>query len=56
MHIYVIFVPIFCTKIFSLFLDRSWKNKLYPELLATTSLGHIIGAGVILGLSNAGVL
>lgn len=26
------------------------------ELLATMSLGHIIGAGVILGLSNAGVL
>lgn len=27
-----------------------------PELLATTSLGHIIGVGVILGLTNAGVL
>jgi photosystem I subunit X len=27
-----------------------------PELLATTSLGHIIGVGVILGLSNAGAL
>ncbi|MDX2242758.1 MAG: photosystem I reaction center subunit PsaK [Leptolyngbyaceae cyanobacterium bins.302] len=27
-----------------------------PELLATTSFGHILGAGVILGLSNAGVL
>ena len=27
-----------------------------PELLATASFGHIIGAGVILGLSNAGVL
>ncbi len=27
-----------------------------PELLATTSLGHLIGAGVILGLGNAGVL
>ncbi|MEL6224356.1 MAG: photosystem I reaction center subunit PsaK [Cyanobacteria bacterium J06626_14] len=27
-----------------------------PELLATTSLGHILGAGVILGLANAGVL
>ena len=26
-----------------------------PELLATTSFGHLIGAGVILGLSNAGV-
>ncbi|MGB5969594.1 MAG: photosystem I reaction center subunit PsaK [Spirulinaceae cyanobacterium] len=27
-----------------------------PELLATASLGHIIGAGVILGLANAGAL
>lgn len=27
-----------------------------PGLLATTSFGHIIGAGVILGLSSAGVL
>ena len=27
-----------------------------PELLATTSLGHILGAGMILGLSNAGIL
>lgn len=27
-----------------------------PELLATTSLGHVLGAGVILGLSNAGAL
>ncbi len=27
-----------------------------PELLATTSLGHILGAGIILGLGNAGVL
>lgn len=27
-----------------------------PELLATTSFGHLIGAGVILGLSNAGLL
>lgn len=27
-----------------------------PELLATMSLGHILGAGLILGLSNAGVL
>ena len=27
-----------------------------PELLATTSLGHIIGAGAILGLTNAGVI
>ena len=27
-----------------------------PELLATTSLGHIIGAGMILGMANAGLL
>lgn len=27
-----------------------------PELLATTSFGDILGAGVILGLSNGGVL
>ena len=27
-----------------------------PEFLATTSLGHLLGAGVILGLGNAGVL
>lgn len=27
-----------------------------PELLATLSFGHIIGAGLILGLSNAGVI
>lgn len=27
-----------------------------PELLATASFGHILGAGIILGLGNAGVL
>lgn len=27
-----------------------------PELLATASFGHILGAGIILGLSGAGVL
>lgn len=27
-----------------------------PELLATMSFGHILGAGIILGLTNAGVL
>ena len=27
-----------------------------PELLATTSLGHIIGAGTILGLSSIGLV
>ncbi|ELR97166.1 photosystem I reaction center subunit PsaK [Gloeocapsa sp. PCC 73106] len=33
-----------------------WRNFGIPELLATASLGHILGAGMILGLSNAGVL
>ena len=28
----------------------------WPALLATTSLGHIIGIGVILGLANTGLL
>ena len=27
-----------------------------PELLAVTSFGHIIGVGMVLGLSQAGVL
>ncbi|NDJ17597.1 photosystem I reaction center subunit PsaK [Myxacorys almedinensis] len=27
-----------------------------PELLGTMSFGHVLGAGVILGLTNAGVL
>lgn len=27
-----------------------------PELLATASFGHVLGAGMILGLSNAGLL
>jgi photosystem I subunit 10 len=27
-----------------------------PELLATISFGHILGAGAILGLTNSGVL
>ena len=27
-----------------------------PELLATTSLGHVIGAGTIIGLSSIGIL
>ena len=27
-----------------------------PELIATTSLGHIIGAGAILGLGYLGIL
>lgn len=33
-----------------------WRNFGLPELLATTSFGHILGAGMILGLSNAGIL
>ncbi|RMF20302.1 MAG: photosystem I reaction center subunit PsaK [Cyanobacteria bacterium J083] len=33
-----------------------WRNFGIPELLATTSFGHIIGVGVILGLANAGLL
>ncbi|MBP0022147.1 MAG: photosystem I reaction center subunit PsaK [Cyanobacteria bacterium SBLK] len=33
-----------------------WKGFGIPELLATTSFGHLLGAGMILGLSNAGVL
>lgn len=28
----------------------------WPALLATTSLGHVIGFGVILGLANTGLL
>jgi photosystem I subunit X len=27
-----------------------------PELLATASFGHLLGAGMILGMSNAGLL
>jgi len=33
-----------------------WQNFGLAELLATGSFGHILGAGFILGLSNAGVL
>ncbi len=33
-----------------------WDRFGLPELLATTSLGHILGAGIILGLGNAGIL
>jgi photosystem I subunit 10 len=33
-----------------------WKNFGLAELLATASFGHILGAGLILGLSNAGLL
>ncbi|MDV3000886.1 MAG: Photosystem I reaction center subunit PsaK 2 [Chroococcopsis gigantea SAG 12.99] len=34
----------------------SRKSFGVPELLATMSFGHILGAGLILGLANAGVL
>lgn len=33
-----------------------WKNFSAAELLATLSFGHILGAGLILGLGNAGLL
>ena len=33
-----------------------WRNFGFAELLATFSFGHILGAGFILGLSNAGLL
>jgi photosystem I subunit X len=33
-----------------------WRNFGVAELLATTSFGHILGAGFILGLANAGIL
>ncbi|GAC1458208.1 MAG: photosystem I reaction center subunit PsaK [Chamaesiphon sp.] len=33
-----------------------FRNFNLPELLATMSFGHILGTGVILGLSNAGLL
>lgn len=34
----------------------SRKSYGLPELLATASFGHILGAGLILGLSSAGIL
>ncbi len=33
-----------------------WKKFGLAELLATVSFGHILGAGFVLGLSNAGLL
>ena len=33
-----------------------FANLTLPELLGTTSLGHILGAGAILGLRSNGVL
>ena len=37
-------------------LPAMFNNFGIPELLATTSLGHVLGAGMILGLGNAGIL
>jgi photosystem I subunit 10 len=33
-----------------------FRNFNVPELLATLSFGHILGVGLILGLTNAGVI
>ena len=33
-----------------------FANVTLPELLGTTSLGHILGAGAILGLRSNGML
>lgn len=33
-----------------------WKKFGITELLATASFGHLLGAGMILGLANAGIL
>lgn len=40
----------------SLPLAGTFSNFGLPELLATTSLGHIVGCGAILGLSYIGLL
>lgn len=37
-------------------LPELFKGFGVPELLATASLGHLLGAGMILGLGNAGLL
>ena len=37
-------------------LPGMFKGFGVPELLATASFGHLLGAGVILGLGSAGVL
>lgn len=37
-------------------LGGSFSNFGLPELLATASLGHIVGCGAILGLSYIGLL
>ncbi len=39
-----------------LYMPKMFGNMGLPALLATTSLGHIIGFGAILGLANIGVL
>ncbi len=33
-----------------------FRNFNLPELLATFSFGHILGVGLVLGLTNAGVI
>ena len=40
----------------SLTLSGSFASFGLPELLASTSLGHIVGVGAILGLSYVGLL
>jgi photosystem I subunit 10 len=40
----------------SLPLTGSFSNFTLPELLASTSLGHILGTGIILGLAYIGLL
>lgn len=40
----------------SLPLGGTFSNLGLPELLATTSLGHIVGCGAILGLGYIGLL
>jgi photosystem I subunit 10 len=37
-------------------LTGSFANFTLPELLASTSLGHIVGSGVILGFAYIGLL
>ncbi|OLP17597.1 photosystem I reaction center subunit PsaK [Leptolyngbya sp. 'hensonii'] len=41
---------------FPLSLPAIWDKFGTPELLATLSFGHILGAGFVLGLSAAGLL
>jgi photosystem I subunit 10 len=37
-------------------LTGSFTNFTLPELIASTSLGHIVGSGIILGLTYVGLL